>query len=313
MLTGKMLIIMILVISMMISCACCIALFVQVQSLQEEIEAATDCLEEMSALLKELSASDGIQRNEELPVMETVQEAVSDGDASVQEEGSLPEPEAAHKVYLTFDDGPSTYTDEILDILDQYDVKATFFVVGKEDAASKEALQQIVERGHSLGMHSYSHIYREIYESVDSFAEDFTKIQEYLLENAGVKSTLYRFPGGSSNRVSNLDMQEFADYLESQGVTFYDWNIVSGDGGKALLPVQDLVDNSTKDIAKWGTSIVLLHDSAEKRTTVEALPVIIENILAMEDTVILPITDETVPVQHIHKADTTVEAGNDEG
>ena len=174
-------------------------------------------------------------------------------------------------------------------------------MVGKESEAAEELLNEIVARGHSLGMHSYSHDYSSIYESVDVFAEDFKKLQDYLYDVTAVKSTLYRFPGGSSNTVSDVDMQQFADYLQEQGVTFYDWNISSGDGDSVQLPVEDLVANCTKDIEQWKTSIILLHDSGDKRTTVDALPSIIENILAVEDAVILPITEETRPVQHINQ------------
>lgn len=205
-----------------------------------------------------------------------------------------------HKVYLTFDDGPSTNTKKILDILDQYDVKATFFVVGKEEDWAKEALVDIVERGHSLGMHSYSHKYADLYDSVEDFAKDFVTLREYLEDVTGVTSNIYRFPGGSSNTISNVDMHEFAEYLESWDVNFYDWNVASGDGGHRLLTVDELVTNSLNGIENRGTSIVLLHDSVNKPTTVEALPKIIEDILAREDTVILPITEDTVPVQHIH-------------
>jgi hypothetical protein len=93
------------------------------------------------------------------------------------------------------------------------------------------------------------------------------------------------------------------DYVESQDVVFFDWNIASGDGGSELLDVDTLVQNSTGEIGRWYTSVILLHDSAEKRTTVEALPEIIETIQAMEDTELLPITDDTdtTPVQHIHR------------
>lgn len=208
---------------------------------------------------------------------------------------------AAHKVYLTFDDGPSKYTKDILDILDRYGVKATFFVVGKESDSSKEAMQEIVARGHTLGMHSYSHKYTEIYGSLESFAEDYSKIRDYLYEVTGVECTVYRFPGGSSNNVSRIDMEEFADYLDTQGVRFFDWNIASGDGGAKLLSVETLTKNSTKDIERFGTSVILMHDAASKPTTVEALPAIIENILALEDTVILPITEDTELVQHIQR------------
>ena len=136
---------------------------------------------------------------------------------------------------------------------------------------------------------------------MDAFAEDFVKLRDYLKEVTGVESTVYRFPGGSSNTVSAHDMWEYADYLEKCGVRFFDWNIASGDGGSVLLPVETLVKNATEDIPKNGTSVILLHDSGDKRTTVEALPIILENILAMEDTVILPITEDTEPVQHIHR------------
>lgn len=206
---------------------------------------------------------------------------------------------AAHRVYLTFDDGPSGNTDAILDILKEYGVKATFFVVGREGASAEEALRRIVDEGHTLAMHSYSHKYSEIYASLESFAEDFTKVQDYLCEVTGVKSTVYRFPGGSSNTVSGTDMTEFAKYLDGQGVRFFDWNVSSGDGGSVVLPVETLLENCTGSISRFGTSVILMHDSTKKMTTLEALPQIIETIQAMEDTEILPITDGTKVVQHI--------------
>ena len=202
-------------------------------------------------------------------------------------------------MYLTFDDGPSIYTDEILDILDRYHVKATFFVVGKDGSEAEAALQRIVEDGHTLGMHSYSHKYKELYESLDSFTEDFARIRDDIYQATGVESVYYRFPGGSSNTVSNIDMHEFIDYLDSQGVEYFDWNVSSGDGGSRNLSIDTLLENCTEDIDTRDTSIILLHDSAEKPTTVEALPDIIENILARPDTVILPITENTRPVHHV--------------
>lgn len=278
-------------------------------SLVNQLQLLTDIVQEQQSRIEELSAETAVivqgnsvasesGRETEERTPETLPDKQQDAETFAEE--SVQEITAAHKVYLTFDDGPSTYTEDILDILDSYDIKATFFVVGKETDSAKAALQDIVARGHTLGMHSYSHKYSEIYQSVEDFAEDFTKLQDYLYEVTGVKSTVYRFPGGSSNTVSKLDMWDFADYLEEQDVRFFDWNISSGDGGKELLTVETLVSNSTADIEKYETSIILLHDSANKRTTVEALPIIIENILAMEDTVILPITDDTEPVQHIH-------------
>ena len=250
--------------------------------------------QELQTLLQQLQEQESTP--EQTP---QIQEDSSGAEASepVAEESSGQE--EIHKVYLTFDDGPSIYTNDILDILDSYNVKATFFVVGKEETNAEEALQRIVDEGHTLGMHSYSHKYKELYESMDSFTQDFARIRDYIYQATGVESVCYRFPGGSSNTVSEIDMHDFIDYLDSQGVEYYDWNVSSGDGGSMKLSTDTLLENCTKDIDTRDTSIILLHDSAEKPTTVEALPDIIENILARPDTVILPITENTRPIHHI--------------
>jgi len=211
------------------------------------------------------------------------------------------EPEAAHKVYLTFDDGPSKNTEKILDILDEYGVKATFFVVGKEGEENAERLRMIYERGHTIGMHSYSHDYSEIYESEEAFRADFLKSKQFIFDATGVETIHYRFPGGSSNALSDLSMQVFIDFLKEQGMEYYDWNVSSGDGASILVPAEVILENCTAKLSRYDTSIVLMHDSAAKSTTVEALPQIIETILAMEDTVILPITENTQPVHHAIK------------
>ena len=106
------------------------------------------------------------------------------------------------KVYLTFDDGPSKNTTQILDILDEYNIKATFFVVGKTDNYSKDIYRRIVDEGHSLGLHSYSHRYEIIYESLDNFQYDLYKLQEFLYDVTNYKANIYRFPGGSGNEVT---------------------------------------------------------------------------------------------------------------
>ena len=267
----------------------------KVESLADEVQTQRETAQEMLAQMNRMQETvyEGQRESEaEMQPGETAKSPVEEQ----QEDGT-----AVHKVYLTFDDGPSSHTKEILDILDRYDVKATFFVVGKEGDWAEEALVDIVSRGHTLGMHSYTHKYRELYQSVEAFAEDFVKLRSYLEDVTGVTSSVYRFPGGSSNTVSDLDMEEFADYLDSWDVRFFDWNVSSGDGGRQLLTVDQLVENSLEGIEERETSVILLHDAAGKTTTVEALPQIIESILAMDDTVILPITDDTQPVQHIQR------------
>lgn len=293
-----------LIASVIILMALCGVLLARIQNLNGKIGDMTTQMAKLTGI--------ATQQKEQLQQLKNLTEELSaaleekltsgekDGQAPGESvEASTPAITAAHKVYLTFDDGPSDNTREILDILDRYDVKATFFVVGNQAEKEEEMLKEIVDAGHTLGMHSYSHKYSEMYASVENFAEDFTKIQDYLYEVTGVKSMVYRFPGGSSNTISEIDMKEFARYLEGQGVRFFDWNISSGDGGPHLFPTETIIENCTKSISSHSTSVILMHDSASKSTTLEALPTIIETIQAMEDTVILPITDETTPVQHI--------------
>ena len=298
-------IILMLMLAITVPTILCIILFFKLHSLNRVLVKLSSQLENLTWFvvdqqkqLDELMAEFQVSDEESVVVNESAGNGQEQLD--IDEITSSEQEQFTHKVYLTFDDGPSIYTDDILEILDRYGVKATFFVVGKESDTAKEALSMIVDGGHTLGMHSYSHKYRELYMSIEDFADDFVSLRNYLYEVTGVESKFYRFPGGSSNTVSNIDMQEFANYLESQGVEFYDWNIASGDGQSELLSVDTLVRNSLNGIGENTTSIILFHDSADKRTTVEALPIIIESILALEDTEILPITEETTPVHHIH-------------
>lgn len=200
-------------------------------------------------------------------------------------------------VYLTFDDGPSENTPEILDILKKHGVKATFFVTGKEGDEAKQWYEQIVADGHTLGMHSYSHKYSTIYESVDTFSADFTKLHDFLEDTTGVKCQFYRFPGGSSNQVSNTDMNEFIDYLGEQGMTYYDWNVVCGDATSQIYTADELVQNVMTDVVKYKYSVVLMHDAAEKDSTVEALEKILQKLEEM-DAEILPIKEDAPVIHH---------------
>ena len=207
-------------------------------------------------------------------------------------------------VYLTFDDGPSSNTDKILDILKQYDVKAPFFVIGKLDDESKARYQRIVSEGHTLGIHSYSHKYSSLYENLDGFVNDFSEMQNLLYKVTGQECLYYRFPGGSSNHVSNTDMSEFIKYLNSQGITYFDWNVSSGDATAMAYSPEELVANVMKDVVKYKTSVVLMHDAETKIKTVEALAPMIEQLQGM-GAEILPIDDETTVIQHIAAADVT--------
>jgi peptidoglycan/xylan/chitin deacetylase (PgdA/CDA1 family) len=202
------------------------------------------------------------------------------------------------KVYLTFDDGPSENTAKILDILKEKGVKATFFVIGQEDERSKELYQRIVAEGHTLGMHSFSHKYSVIYESLEAFSEDVAHLQSYLAEVTGITPEIMRFPGGSRNQVSNTDMTEFIRFLNEKGIVYYDWNVASGDATSQAYTPDELVENVMNDVGRFETSIVLMHDASNKSSTVEALGPMIEKLQEM-GAELLPIDEDTTPIQQI--------------
>ncbi|WP_227017412.1 polysaccharide deacetylase family protein [Sinanaerobacter chloroacetimidivorans] len=180
-----------------------------------------------------------------------------------------------HTIYLTFDDGPSDRTAEILDILKEKNVKATFFVIGKEGPKEKELMRRIVDEGHTIAIHTYSHKYEDIYESVESYLADFNKIYHLIYETTGVKPDMFRFPGGSLNIYNARLQMELSSELTRRGFTYYDWNSSSGDAD--IKTTKDSVyANTTKSAANKDRVIILMHDSVKKKDTVAALPDIIE-------------------------------------
>ncbi len=201
-------------------------------------------------------------------------------------------------VYLTFDDGPSHNTDRILDILSQYCIKATFFTVGKTSSEYESMYKRILQEGHTLGMHSYSHDYKSIYSSVEAFDEDFKKIKEHIKSITGYEPTFYRFPGGSSNDVSEIPMENFIRYLNENNVKYFDWNASAGDAEGKNLSAEDMIENILKDVKKKSVSVVLMHDSDSLDTTVDMLPKLIDSLLDL-GAVMLPITDTTMLIQHV--------------
>ena len=287
---------------LMVIVAVSLVFCIRINGLERELNKLKDQVEGHKLTLDGYEQDIAESNISELPPVSSQGEETAGNSAVVEDKSYLNEEEliqAKHKVYLTFDDGPSANTEAILDILDEYQVKATFFVLGKEDETSKERLRMIYERGHTIGMHSYSHVYSEIYGSLDGFKADFWKAKQYLLDTIGADCMFYRFPGGSSNTAGVIDIRECIAFLEEQGVEYYDWNIISGDGSSRKLPKEEIIRNCTESIQNYGTSIILLHDASSKKETVEALPEIIETILAMEDTVILPLSEDTKPVHHV--------------
>jgi hypothetical protein len=201
------------------------------------------------------------------------------------------------KVYLTFDDGPGSQTGKILDILKKNHVKATFFVTGKEDASSKKIYQRIVKEGHTLAMHSYSHIQDVIYDSKEAFEKDLKQINRCLYEATGVHTKFYRFPGGSSTQNTSLPIQNFIDVLKKNHYLYLDWNVISPDINNANATKEQVVTGVMQGVDAYDTAVVLMYDVADKPMTVKALPSIIKQIKA-KNYELLPVDESMILIQH---------------
>lgn len=179
-------------------------------------------------------------------------------------------------VYLTIDDGPSELTQQVLDILDRYNCKATFFVVGS-DPSQYHMIKEAYDRGHTIGLHTFSHDYAQIYSSVDAYYADLDQIGQVVKDQIGYVPCFIRFPGGSSNGISANYcpgiMTVLANDVQTRGYQYYDWNMSVGDG--AVHTADEIVHFAT--VGTEADNVVLLcHDSSTKQSTVDALPRFIE-------------------------------------
>ena len=183
--------------------------------------------------------------------------------------------------YLTFDDGPSENTAEILKILDEYHIKATFFVTGTSPK-DFHYIKEAYEKGHTIGLHTYSHDYEYIYSSLKNYINDLNKIKEVVYEQTGVYSTFIRFPGGSSNLVSkkyNIGiMRRLSRKVIDLGYQYYDWTCINGDG-EGIKTVNGLKKKAIEEVNGQEDIMFLMHDSASCENTVKALPSIIDYLI----------------------------------
>lgn len=200
--------------------------------------------------------------------------------------------------YLTFDDGPSSNTEKILDILKQYNAKATFFVIG---TSKLDLIKRIHEEGHTVGLHSNSHEYNQIYSSVDAYFKDLQAISDKVESYIGVAPKVIRFPGGSSNTVSAKYckgiMSQLTKEVEARGYVYFDWNVSSGDADANKAPASDLVANIKRECGKKSRVCILMHDAPIKTTTVDALPEIIQ-YLQGEGYSLEALTTDVKPFHH---------------
>lgn len=260
----------------------CLFLLVKVHSLEKQIETIT-----------KVSDSGAVQAQEK-----EVKTTKAPKKASTAEPTIKPTDDTTtKKVYLTFDDGPGSQTGKILDILKKNHVKATFFVTGKEDASSKKIYQRIVKEGHTLAMHSYSHIQDVIYDSKEAFEKDLKQINRCLYEATGVHTKFYRFPGGSSTQNTSLPIQNFIDVLKKNHYLYLDWNVISPDINNANATKEQVVTGVMQGVDAYDTAVVLMYDVADKPMTVKALPSIIKQIKA-KNYELLPVDESMILIQH---------------
>lgn len=195
--------------------------------------------------------------------------------------GSVTEQPLPEKVvFLTFDDGPSRNTVKILDTLKQYNVNATFFVIGEnltEDGI--EIAKRALEEGHMLGMHTETHQYDKIYRSVNAFLSDYDKLASRFVEEFGECPAIFRFPGGSYSAYINPIKEDLRKELSRRGFMGYDWN-VSGEDSVGTPTAASIKKNIFGTIEGQQQPIILLHDSPCSNLTAEVLPEILEKLLA---------------------------------
>ena len=260
----------------------CLFLLVKVHSLEKQIETIT-----------KVSDSGAVKAQEKEVETTKAQKKASTAEPTIKPTDDT----TTKKVYLTFDDGPGSQTGKILDILKKNHVKATFFVTGKEDASSKKIYQRIVKEGHTLAMHSYSHIQDVIYDSKEAFEKDLKQINRCLYEATGVHTKFYRFPGGSSTQNTSLPIQNFIDVLKKNHYLYLDWNVISPDINNANATKEQVVTGVMQGVDAYDTAVVLMYDVADKPMTVKALPSIIKQIKA-KNYELLPVDESMILIQH---------------
>lgn len=197
-------------------------------------------------------------------------------------------------VYLTFDDGPSDNTYSILSYLEQYNVKATFFVVPERTESCYAKLKAIADAGHSIGVHSASHVYKDIYASVEAYLEDFHEAWDIIYDATGIKTEIFRFPGGSVNDFNADTRDKIIQEMTRRGFRYYDWNVESGDVNGATWT--DMYNSIPSDIANCYRSIVLMHDSNSTPNTVLVLGDVL-HVLVSDGYKFDKINNDTRPVQ----------------
>lgn len=179
-------------------------------------------------------------------------------------------------VYLTFDDGPSKCTEEVLNILEENNACATFFLIGNQiNEETAPVLDRMVKDGNQIGIHTFSHEAAEIYESAESYYSDVMKAEEAINKYTGIKPDVFRFPWGSNNCYIRGFRRDIVDRLKAVGLEYCDWN-VSGEDSVGHPYASRIIENVRSNYDVYDNPVLLLHDSATSTETVKALETIIK-------------------------------------
>lgn len=241
------------------------------------------------------AADGGVEPEQENGMPEDLPEQETGMPESLPEQESLQEKENGLRektMYLTFDDGPTAEnTVAVLDTLKEKNVKATFFVVGENVEKHPEVAKRIVEEGHTIGIHCYSHDYKEIYASVDAYLADFEKAYQIVYEVTGVKAQLFRFPGGSINAYNKGVYKDIIAAMTERGYIYFDWNASLEDAVTKSTP-ESLLANAKETTLDRKKIVMLCHDTVYNTTL--CLGELIDQFPEYQ---MEPLTPEVTPIQ----------------
>lgn len=256
-------------------------LYVNIYNLNQQVGNVSNDIEKINKQIDEQKS----QIDDKNKSVENLNQQITDINQKIIDKQNQIKNRSKQKIaYLTFDDGPSLNTAKILDILDKYNVKATFFVNGRIDVNSIKMYKRIVNEKNAIGNHTYSHDYKSIYSTVANFDADFKKLQKLILDTTGINMNIMRFPGGSNNTVSNNYsktsniMKQLTQKYSRNGYVYFDWNVCANDSvyGKPAT-VNSVISDVLNGALNKKNIIILMHDP--KNTTLVALPTIIQTLL----------------------------------
>jgi len=195
-------------------------------------------------------------------------------------------PAAGAKVaYLTFDDGPSKLTPELLDTLEKCNVHATFFVVGLNAQKYPDTLRRMVGDGDVIGVHSWTHNYAYIYKNTANFLADFNKLKDYITTTTGITPDICRFPGGTNNTVcfqynKAHIMKTIVSLVRNMGFQYYDWNVSSGEAASAPPSKDEIISSVVSQCKGKKIAVILFHDT-DNQDYVDSIPEIVSQLSAL--------------------------------